>query len=107
MANVFVSYARRDREQVLALVSALEHEGLSVWWDPNLVPGKRFRDIIARELAAADSVVVVWTLRKQQFGQARIVGHFLGQSEEGRGRDRFGRWFGKLRSRRNRGLRKP
>jgi len=61
VANVFVSYARRDREQVLGLVSALEHEGLSVWWDPNLVPGKRFRDIIARELAAADSVVVVWT----------------------------------------------
>ena len=61
MANVFISYARRDRDRVLALASALEHEGLSVWWDPNLVPGKRFRDIIARELAAADSVVVVWT----------------------------------------------
>ena len=61
MANVFVSYARRDRDRVVALVSALEHEGLSVWWDPNLVPGKRFRDIIARELDAADSVVVVWT----------------------------------------------
>lgn len=61
VANIFVSYARRDRERVLALVSALEHEGLSVWWDPNLVPGKRFRDIIARELEAADSVVVVWT----------------------------------------------
>jgi hypothetical protein len=61
VANVFVSYARRDRERVVALVTALEHEGLSVWWDPNLVPGKRFRDIIARELDAADSVVVVWT----------------------------------------------
>ena len=61
MANVFISYARRDRERVTVLASALEHEGLSVWWDPNLVPGKRFRDIIARELAAADSVVVVWT----------------------------------------------
>jgi hypothetical protein len=61
VANVFISYARRDRERVLVLASALEREGLSVWWDPNLVPGKRFRDIIARELAAADSVVVVWT----------------------------------------------
>lgn len=61
MANVFISYARRDRERVLAFASALEHEGLSVWWDPNLVPGKRFRDIIERELSAADSVVVVWT----------------------------------------------
>jgi hypothetical protein len=61
VANVFVSYARRDRERVLALVSALERDGLSVWWDPNLVPGKRFRDMITRELEAADSVVVVWT----------------------------------------------
>ena len=61
MANVFLSYARRDRERVLALASALEREGLSVWWDPNLVPGKRFRDIIARELSAADAVIVVWT----------------------------------------------
>jgi TIR domain len=61
VANVFISYARRDRERVLTLASALEREGLSVWWDPNLVPGKRFRDIIARELSAADSVVVVWT----------------------------------------------
>jgi hypothetical protein len=61
VANVFISYARRDRDRVLALASALEGEGLSVWWDPNLVPGKRFRDIIAAELEAADSVVVVWT----------------------------------------------
>jgi hypothetical protein len=61
VANVFISYARRDRDRVLALASGLESEGLSVWWDPNLVPGKRFRDIIATELEAADSVVVVWT----------------------------------------------
>ena len=61
MANVFISYARRDRDRVLGLASSLERESLSVWWDPNLVPGKRFRDIIATELEAADSVVVVWT----------------------------------------------
>jgi len=61
VANVFISYARRDRERVVALASALENQGLSVWWDPNLVPGRKFRHMIAEQLAAADSVVVVWT----------------------------------------------
>jgi hypothetical protein len=61
VANVFISYARRDRERVVALAAALEAQGLSVWWDPNLVPGRKFRHMIAEQLAAADSVVVVWT----------------------------------------------
>jgi len=61
LANVFISYARRDRDRVVALASALEGQGLSVWWDPNLVPGRKFRHMIAEQLAAADSVVVVWT----------------------------------------------
>jgi len=61
VANVFISYARRDRDRVVALASALESQGLSVWWDPNLVPGRKFRHMIAEQLAAADSVVVVWT----------------------------------------------
>ena len=61
VANVFVSYARGDRERIHPLVSALEAEGLSVWWDPALVPGRRFREMIAHELTIADAVVVVWT----------------------------------------------
>lgn len=66
LANVFISYARRDRDRVLALATALEAEGLSVWWDPNLVPGKRFREMISAELEAADAVVVVWTAASLQ-----------------------------------------
>ena len=59
--NVFISYSRRDRERVIQLADALQGEGLSVWWDPNLVPGRKFRQMIAEQLAAADCVVVVWT----------------------------------------------
>jgi hypothetical protein len=59
--NVFISYSRRDRERVIQLADALQSEGLSVWWDPNLVPGRKFRQMIAEQLAAADCVVVVWT----------------------------------------------
>ncbi len=61
MANVFISYARRDRDRVAKLTEALESEGLSVWWDSDLVPGRRYRTIIAEQLAVADSVIVVWT----------------------------------------------
>ncbi len=61
VANVFISYARGDRDRIQPLVAALEADGLSVWWDPALVPGRRFREMIAHELASADSVVVVWT----------------------------------------------
>jgi hypothetical protein len=61
LANVFISYARRNKERVAILTGALEDEGLSVWWDSDLVPGRRYRQMIATELAAADSVIVVWT----------------------------------------------
>ena len=61
MADLFVSYARRDRARVAPLVAALEGEGWSVWWDPEIAPGQEFDELIAKELAAARCVVAVWT----------------------------------------------
>ena len=61
MADVFVSYARTDKALVAPLVAAIEAEGWSVWWDPEIAPGQEFDDQITAELAAARAVVVVWT----------------------------------------------
>ncbi|MGH7011867.1 MAG: toll/interleukin-1 receptor domain-containing protein, partial [Caulobacteraceae bacterium] len=61
MADLFVSYARADRGLVLPLIAALEGEGWSVWWDPEIVPGQEFDRLIAEELAKARAAVVVWT----------------------------------------------
>jgi adenylate cyclase len=61
MADVFVSYARQDRARVAPLVSALEAEGWSVWWDPEIAPGQEFDRLIGDALEAARAVVVVWT----------------------------------------------
>jgi len=61
MADIFVSYARNDRERVVPLVAALEAQGWSVWWDPNIAPGQEFDRQIAAELRAAHAVLVVWT----------------------------------------------
>jgi len=61
MADVFVSYARTDKALVAPLVAAIEAEGWSVWWDPEMAPGQEFDDQITAELTAARAVVVVWT----------------------------------------------
>ena len=61
MADIFVSYSRTDKVRVAPLVAALEAEGWSVWWDPEITPGEEFDGMISRELEAARSLVVVWT----------------------------------------------
>jgi adenylate cyclase len=61
MADVFVSYARTDKARVAPLVAALEAQGWSVWWDPDITPGQEFDNEIEAELHAATAVMVVWT----------------------------------------------
>ena len=61
MADVFVSYARSDRARVAPLVAALEAQGWTVWWDPQIAAGQDFDRQIAAELKAASVVLVVWT----------------------------------------------
>jgi len=61
VADVFVSYARSDKTRVAPLVAAIEAQGWSVWWDPEIAPGQEFDRQIAAELKIATAVLVVWT----------------------------------------------
>jgi adenylate cyclase len=61
MADVFVSYARSDKARVAPLVAAIEAQGWSVWWDPEIDAGQQFDDQIEAELNVAKVVLVVWT----------------------------------------------
>jgi adenylate cyclase len=61
VADIFVSYSRADKERVAPLVKALEAQGWSIWWDPQIAPGAEFDDLISRELEQARALVVVWT----------------------------------------------
>ena len=61
MADIFLSYSRADRERVAPLVRALEVEGWSVWWDPQITPGQEFDTLISGELEQARTLVVAWT----------------------------------------------
>ena len=61
--DVFVSYKAEDRPRVKPLVSALEAEGFSVWWDAHVGGGTHWREDIEEHLNAAKCVVVTWTKR--------------------------------------------
>ena len=63
MADVFISYARADRQKIAKLAAALEAQGFSVWWDRQILGGAEFAKDIERELQAAKVAVVAWSVQ--------------------------------------------
>jgi len=61
LADIFISYARADRERVEKLATALEGQGYSVWWDRHIAGGAEFSKDIEKELNAAKAVIVAWS----------------------------------------------
>lgn len=59
--DIFVSYAKEDRERASVLAAALEELGWSVWWDRVIPTGRSFDDVIEEELDAARCVIVLWS----------------------------------------------
>ena len=50
---VFLSYARADRTKARAIVSALEAQGLRIWWDGLVEGGHEFADKIEAMVAGS------------------------------------------------------
>jgi hypothetical protein len=59
--DVFLSYAKEDRERAAMLVEALSSRGLSVWWDRQIAAGQNYHRTIERAIDQARCVVVLWT----------------------------------------------
>lgn len=62
MSDVFISYAREDREWARALAACLEAEGWSVWWDLRLAAGRHYDTEIRRGFERARRLVVLWSI---------------------------------------------
>lgn len=61
MSDVFISYAREDRDKAERLAHACEQQNWVVWWDKVIPPGQKYADVIGQELASARAVVVLWS----------------------------------------------
>lgn len=61
MADVFISYAREDRETAHRLADRLAAYGWSVWWDRDIPLGDTYDTVIERELNKARAAVVLWS----------------------------------------------
>jgi TIR domain len=59
--DVFLSYSSADRARAEELARALQAEGISVWWDRHIPPGRTYQDVISSALRDSSVVVVLWT----------------------------------------------
>ncbi|MGM9487279.1 TIR domain-containing protein [Ideonella sp. YS5] len=84
MPDLFISYAREDRDTALALARALQSRGIDVWWDRELTGGGDFAAEIERNLKAAPVAVVLWSAAsvrsdfvRDESSRARDLGKLL------------------------------
>jgi glutamine synthetase len=61
MANIFISYSRKDRETARLLAEFLDGRGYSVWWDHDLHAGENYRRQIKAQLEGANAAIVIWS----------------------------------------------
>lgn len=79
MPDLFISYAREDRDTALALAQVLQAEGIDVWWDRELTGGGDFAAEIERHLRASPVAIVLWSA-------ASVLSDFV-RDESSRARD--------------------
>jgi len=80
MAHIFISYAREDETRIQPLVSALENQGWSVFWDRCIPAGQTWRSYIGKALSDASCIIVIWSCHS-------IVSNWVSEeAEEGKQR---------------------
>jgi len=62
MADIFISYSRKDWNFAKALATELQRLGYDLWWDEHLVAGQEFRPALQEQLRAAKVVIVIWSI---------------------------------------------
>lgn len=63
MADIFLSYNEKDREQARRVATLLGEAGWSVWWDRRIPAGETWRSVLEDALEDMRCMVVLWTAR--------------------------------------------
>jgi hypothetical protein len=61
MSDAFINYARADQQLASRLAAALISQGLTVWWDRELVAGASFLEAIQDAMSQASCIITLWT----------------------------------------------
>ena len=61
MSDIFIAYAHTDRKRAKLLARKIGEHGWSVWWDPQIPPGRTFDEVIEKALDQSRCVVVLWS----------------------------------------------
>jgi hypothetical protein len=61
MADIFISYASKDRNIAEDLAGALSVRGWSVWWDRKIPLGKSYDEVIEKALGGSSCAIVLWS----------------------------------------------
>lgn len=61
MSNIFLSYAREDREAALAVASNLTRADLTVWFDEKLRASENYHRRIQEQIDQSKAVMVIWS----------------------------------------------
>ncbi|HEV7660842.1 MAG TPA: SapC family protein [Allosphingosinicella sp.] len=61
MADIFLSYQKRDRILAQRVCAALRERGMSVWWDDEVTPKESWHRTLQREIDSAGHILVLWT----------------------------------------------
>jgi peptidoglycan hydrolase-like protein with peptidoglycan-binding domain len=60
MTDIYIAYAREDRERIRPLAEMLQFEGWDVWWDPS-EPTLDSSAALDQKLGTAGAILVVWS----------------------------------------------
>lgn len=61
MTDIFISYAREDRDVAGRIAEALTERGFKVWWDWELIGGDNYRFKIREVIGQAKKSIVLWS----------------------------------------------
>ena len=82
MPHIFISHARQDRALAAIIASALEAQGLSVWYDQDPAKPENSPRQIAGRIREAAAVIAIWTrtsAASRQVQQEAALAHDLGK----------------------------
>ncbi|HSQ09522.1 MAG TPA: TIR domain-containing protein [Burkholderiaceae bacterium] len=71
MTQLFISYARENRETAERVAHALGEIGIDVWWDRDIPGGSEFAEVIEQRLSEARVVIVLWSESSTRSGFVR------------------------------------